>query len=206
MAGQSGVEWVGGLLFAVGMMLMMNEAVSPGLGVGGIVGLALHIGCFLPGVLVGATPWAVLLLVAVGGALMLMDSFITGFGPLAAVGLVLLLVSLWIAADGPTEFFFTLCGCAVLVVLSLPVTLHRLPRTRMMRKIRLDDTVAPEQPARALPATGRTGSAVTDLKPQGIVRIDGERVPARAAQFIEKGAPVRVTGRSSGSITVERIQ
>lgn len=58
MAGQSGVEWVGGLLFAVGMMLMMNEAVSPGLGVGGIVGLALHIGCFLPGVLVGATPWA----------------------------------------------------------------------------------------------------------------------------------------------------
>lgn len=204
-AGQSGVEWIGGLLFAVGMMLLMNEAVSPGLGASGVIGVALHMGCFLPGVLSGATPWAVLLLAAVGGALMLMDSFITGFGPLAAIGLVLLLLSLWIAADGLAQFFFTLCGCAVLTALSLPVTLHRLPRTRMMQKIRLDDTLTPEQPAQALPAPGQMGVAVTDLKPQGIVRIGEERCPARAAAFIEKGAPVRVTGSAAGAVTVERI-
>ena len=42
-AGQSGVEWIGGLLFAVGMMLLMNEAVSPGLGASGVIGVALGI-------------------------------------------------------------------------------------------------------------------------------------------------------------------
>ena len=206
MAGQSGVEWIGGLLFAIGMMLLMNEAVSPGLGAGGVIGVALHMGCFLPGVLSGATPWAVLLLAAVGGALMLMDSFVTGIGPLAVTGLVLLLLSLWIAADGPNQFFFTLCACAVLTVLSLPLTLHRLPSTRTMQKIRLDDTVAPVQPDQALPAPGEKGVAVTDLKPQGIVFIEEERYPARADGFIEKGAPVRVTGSLGGRITVQRIK
>ena len=203
MAGQSGVEWFGGLLFAVGMMLLLNEAVSPGLGASGVVGVALHMGCFLPGVLSGATPWLVLLLAAAGGALMLMDSYITGFGPLAAIGLVLLLLSLWIAADGLSEFFYTLCACAVLTALSLPLTLHRLPRTRMMQKISLNDTLKP--PAQALPEAGETGTALTDLKPQGFVRIGEERCPARAVDFIEKGTPVRVTGSANGCITVERI-
>ena len=73
----------------------------------------------------------------------------------------------------------------------------------MTQKLSPNDT--PEPPAQTLPEAGETGTALTDLKPQGFVRIGEERCPARAAAFIEKGAPVRVIGSTSGCITVERI-
>jgi membrane-bound serine protease (ClpP class) len=53
---------------------------------------------------------------------------------------------------------------------------------------------------------GRTGEAVTDLRPAGTVMIDGELYDARATEgFIEKGEIVKAIKYQYGQLNVRRV-
>ncbi|MCB1236941.1 MAG: hypothetical protein KDM91_17870 [Verrucomicrobiae bacterium] len=78
---------------------------------------------------------------------------------------------------------------------------HRLPFTREMV---LKETLAgagTDRPADR--RIGQVGEALTDLRPSGRVRIEGERVDAVAESgVIEKGAAVRVVGTDMSGVIV----
>ncbi len=57
--------------------------------------------------------------------------------------------------------------------------------------------------ARQLAMVGQTGKAVTDLRPIGVVEIDGRRFDATAeVGLIDRGAPIRVTGADGMQLRV----
>lgn len=71
--GQPGLDWIAAALFAVGLTLLIGDAVIPGLGPGGVIGLICQIACFAPDLVGGSSAWSVLALAALGSALLLVD-------------------------------------------------------------------------------------------------------------------------------------
>lgn len=206
LSGGAGIEPVAGALFAVGVMLLILEAVGPGLGAGGFLGAGCALASFLPDALSGSEPLWTVVLAGLGGALMLLDARAAGFGALGWAGLALLIAALGLGAASVRQFLFTLCGAAALSAAALPVALLRLPRSAAMAKIQLDERIetGTGRAARVLPEPGARGRARGDLKPRGTVEIAGERYEARAERFLEKGAAVRVVRREGETLVVER--
>lgn len=206
LSGGAGIEPIAGALFAVGVMLLLVEAVGPGLGAGGFLGAGCALASFLPDAAAGSEPWLTVVLAGLGGALMLLDSRAAGFGAFGWVGLALLIAALGLGASTVQQFLFTLCGAAALSAAAVPVMLLRLPHSAAMAKIQLDERLetGTGRAARTLPEPGARGRACGDLKPRGPVEIAGERYEARAERFLEKGAAVRVVRREGETLVVER--
>ena len=93
--GQPGLDWIAAALFAVGLTLLIGDAVIPGLGPGGVIGLICQIACFAPDLVGGSSAWSVLALAALGSALLLVDGRFAGVGPIGVLGAGLLLAALW---------------------------------------------------------------------------------------------------------------
>ena len=94
LSGGAGIEPIAGALFAVGVMLLLVEAVGPGLGASGFLGAGCALASFLPDAAAGSEPWLTVVLAGLGGALMLLDSRAAGFGAFGWVGLALLIAAL----------------------------------------------------------------------------------------------------------------
>ena len=208
LSGGAGIELVSGLLFALGAMLLVVDALGPGLGVSGFIGTGCLTACFLPDAIAGSVSWGLVALAGVGCALLLLDSRFAGLGPLGWLGIGLLVVTLGVAAVNARQFLYTLCAAVVLITIAMPVTLARLPRSRLMNRIQLNETLESSgvQADCALPAVGSEGIACGDLRPRGWVEIEGERHEACAAFYIEKGACVRVTRCEGRILYVERAE
>jgi membrane-bound serine protease (ClpP class) len=67
--------------------------------------------------------------------------------------------------------------------------------------------------ARSLPVatgaqgmTGLAGVALTELQPEGLIRVRGETWKARAARGVAAGGAVRVTGMKGLELSVEPVE
>lgn len=206
LSGEAGIGIISGMLFAVGTMLLMIEALSPGLGFEGFGGVACHLACFAPDVLSGNASWGVMILAACGCVLLLLESRFVGIGVLGWLGVALLLGALWMATINVMQFVYTLCASAVMSGIAVPIAISHLPNSKIMTKIALCDTLEGSgMQQKQLPDVGVEGVVFSDLKPHGIVCIQGERYAANAKEFIQKDMPVRVVEHDSNVLYVERI-
>ncbi|MCA1784748.1 MAG: serine protease, partial [Desulfobacteraceae bacterium] len=74
------------------------------------------------------------------------------------------------------------------------------------KKLSRTEGVASQSPEMAL-WQGKQGDAVTDLRPSGMVMIDGKRLDAVTdGEYVEAGARVVVTLVSGNRIVVDKIQ
>lgn len=205
LSGSAGIEPIAGLLFALGTMLLIAEAVGPGLGASGFLGAGCAVASFLPDAAAGSEPWLTVVLAGLGGALMLLDARIAGFGPLGWAGAVALVAALGLASATILQFLYTLLGAAALSAAAVPVVLSRLPHSPTMERIQLRESLAGTGRADcAPPEPGAQGRACGDLRPRGAVEIAGVRYEARAERFVEKNAPVRVVRVEGRTVVVER--
>lgn len=203
--GQPGLDWIAAALFAVGLTLLIGDAVIPGLGPGGVIGLICQIACFAPDLVGGSSAWSVLALAALGSALLLVDGRFAGVGPIGVLGAGLLLAALWQTAQDITAFLLTLCASAVMTGIAIPLQLARLPESKTMKKIQLHArSEVPEQSADELPQVGALGVARTDLRPVGTVEIAEKRYEAVSAQHLRCGEAVRVTAVQGRRLRVEK--
>ena len=101
-------------------------------------------------------------------------------------------------------------------VILLPVAigfgLKILPRTPFGRRLLLQAPQPADEPNNTEPSekerfTGQTGVALSDLRPTGIARIDGERVDVVAGgRYIVKGTDLVVSTVQGNRIVVEECQ
>lgn len=159
LSGGAGIEPIAGALFAVGVMLLLVEAVGPGLGASGFLGAGCALASFLPDAAAGSEPWLTVVLAGLGGALMLLDSRAAGFGAFGWVGLALLIAALGLGAATVQQFLFTLCGAAALSAAAVPVMLLRLPHSAAMAKIQLDERLETGTGRAAGPCRARRAGA-----------------------------------------------
>ncbi|RPJ15128.1 MAG: nodulation protein NfeD [Deltaproteobacteria bacterium] len=206
------------LLISIGMLGIIMEIRTPGLGMLGVLGIASLALFFWGHWLVHLAGWEELLLVGAGIALLVVEIFITpGFGVTGALGIVALLsgLSLSLFGAGVTwEFVLRAVGRVVvsllLAIIGSLVMLRFLPRLPFGRRLILETELlsgagggsAPENDRMWL---GKSGTALSPLRPAGSAEIEGERVDVvSVGEFIEPGVPIVVTHVDGNRIVVRR--
>ena len=208
---------VSSLLMTIGMLGLLVEIRTPGFALPGVIGL-LSLGLFFWGHwIVQLAGWEELLLIFGGVILLALEIFIIpGFGVAGAGGIIALGAGLGMAlvgAGATTSVILAAFGrVAISVLLALAgglALLRLLPRVPFGRRLVLDTEMGAERGYTSPPESdqrqlGRTGIALSPLRPAGVAEIDGTRVDVVSdGGFIEAGAAIEVT-RVEGNRVVVR--
>ncbi len=185
---------VAAVLLAVGVLGLLIEALTPGFGVPGLVGLAALALYFLGGYLAGMSGALEVLLFFGGVLLLLAEIFlIPGFGVAGVAGIAAILASIYFTFGNQTLY---VASVAVLIVAAgLFLAFRYLPRTRAGRALVLESAIAGEAPPeeKLRPLEGAVGKALTPLRPAGVAQFGERKVDVVAeGEFIERGSTVRV--------------
>ena len=210
---------VSSLLVSVAMIGIIVEVRTPGFGIPGALGLS-SLGLFLWGHwLVNLAGWEELLLATAGILLLLVEAFIIpGFGVAGVLGILALLAGLILSTVGEGSTVQAIIGAAsrlgvslVIAIIASLFILRYLPKTRVGRHLVLSTGLTAEsgftsEPLEEHNLVGKTGTAVSTLRPSGIANIDGKRIDVVSdGEFIEPGESVRVDHVDGNRVVVRRI-
>ena len=207
---------ISGLLLTLGGLGLLVEIRTPGFGVPGIAGL-ICLGLFFWGhrLLNISADYAALAFI-LGVVLLLIELFvIPGFGIAGIGGIVLMFGSVFFVFRNAYKLetaLFTL-SLSIILAFALAIALYNiLPKTRTWNHLVLDAAMdagsgfhsAPREDFRAY--IGKTGVALTPLRPAGTVRIDDKRLDVvTAGDFIVRETPVKIISVEGSKIFVEAI-
>jgi len=210
---------VSSLLMSLGLLGIMVEIRTPGFGLPGAVGM-LALGLFFWAQwIVQLAGWEELLLVVAGTALMAAEIFvIPGFGLAGIAGILALAGGLGLALVGagatPSVLLNALGQVSVSILLALGAglaVLRWLPHLPFGRQLVLNTEMhaqagyasPPDEDHRML---GRTGTALSPLRPAGMAEIDGARVDVVSdGTFIDAGTAIAVTRVDGNRVVVRPV-
>jgi membrane-bound serine protease (ClpP class) len=220
------------LLFIVGIMALYMELKAPGFGIPGALAIVCFALFFSASAIAGiATELEVILFLLGVGLLALEVLVIPGFGVPGLAGVGLIIASLYMSSikfglpssdrpwevEGFLDWLLAFGGSVIASVLGMVVIARILPHTAIGRKLIL----APEGPAGSMGLTatgsgriteiaalaGKTGTAVSDLRPAGRIEIDDEPWDAvTEGDFVESGAEITVIEVRGNRIVVKGIE
>ena len=209
---------VSSLLMTIGMLGLLVEIRTPGFAIPGTIGV-LSLGLFFWGHwLVQLAGWEELLLVSIGLVLLALEVFVlpgTTIAGLAGVVALAFGLGLTLVGAGATvSAVITALGrVALSLLLALAgslVFLRVLPRLPFGRRLVLGTDMDAHEGYVSAPDSdrqwlGRTGTAVSPLRPAGIADLDGARVDVVSdGAFIDAGSPIAVTRVDGNRIVVRR--
>ena len=207
---------VSSLLMTVGLLGILVEIRTPGFAVPGTIGV-LFLGLFFWGQwIVQLAGWEELLLVMLGVVLLGVELLvIPGFGVAGFAGIVALVAGLGMALVGAGATAAAIVGAlgrvAISILLALGgglLLLRFLPNLPFGRRLVLETEMRAEtgyssEPAADHQALGRTGTALSPLRPSGVAELDGARVDVVSdGRFIDAGAAVEVIRVDGNRIVV----
>lgn len=211
---------VSSLLMTVGLLGILVEIRTPGFAVPGTIGV-LCLGLFFWGQwLVQLAGWEELLLVVLGVVLLGLELLvIPGFGVAGIAGIIALVAGLGLALVGAGATGAVVIGAlgqvAISILLALGgglLLLRFLPSLPFGRRFVLDTEMRAEagyssEPVADHRALGRTGTAISPLRPAGVAEVDGARLDVVSdGSFIEAGAPVEIIRVEGNRIVVRALR
>jgi membrane-bound serine protease (ClpP class) len=208
------------LLMTVGVLGIIVELRTPGLGVPGALGITSLALFFWGHWLVRLAGWEEILLVGIGVLLLAVEIFVTpGFGLTGILGIVALITGLTLSLVGAGATAAIIVGAIARVAVSLlialgasVVLLRFLPKLPFGRRLILDtglgaDTGYASAPPGDRQWLGKQGTAMSPLRPAGIADIDGKRVDVVSqGEWIDTGAPIDVIRVEGNRIVVRRAR
>jgi membrane-bound serine protease (ClpP class) len=210
---------VSSLLMTVGLLGLLVEIRTPGFGAPGAIGL-LTLGLFFWGHwLVQLAGWEELLLVSIGVLLIALELFVIPGVSVAGIGGIVALVAglgmSLVGAGATVSVIVSALGrVAISILLAMAgalALLRFLPRLPFGRRLVLETGMQADLGYVSTPDSdrhwlGRSGTAVSPLRPAGIAEIDGVRVDVVSdGGFVEAGTPVEVTRVDGNRIVVRRL-
>ena len=207
---------ISGLLLTLGGLGLFVEIRTPGFGVPGIAGLTC-LGLFFWGhrLLNISADYAAIAFI-IGVALLLIELFvIPGFGIAGIAGIGLMLGSVFFVFRSAYNFetaMFTLSS-SIILAFALAIALsYLLPKTRAWNHLVLSAAMDSGSGFHSAPRedfqgyVGKTGIALTPLRPAGTVRVDDARLDVvTAGDFIVRDTPVKIINVEGSKIFVEAI-
>ncbi len=215
------------VLQSILMLMMLGglyfELQTPGVGFPGLMavfGAALFFG---PHYMLGlAESWEIAIFV-LGVILLLLEIFvIPGFGVAGIAGIVLVVVSLVFGLIGNVGFDFPSGGAVTTSIVTMAVTLvllvllivslaRVLPRSQHFGQLVLAPELSSElgytSADSPVELNGRTGRAITPLRPAGAIEIDGERVDViTSGEYIPAGTMVRIVSTRGSRVEVRPVE
>ena len=144
----------------------------------------------------------------VGSALIVVEAFVPGFGVAGISGIILEIIAICCCWNryGTVTALLALLGVLVLIGLAVFISYRSAVNGRLSKSHLVlsatetaAETSAPDQ------WIGKEGVTVTALRPAGQVEVEGTRLNAASSgDFIEKGAPVLITGTEGSRCVVRR--
>jgi membrane-bound serine protease (ClpP class) len=219
------------ILILVGLVMIFMELQSPGFGIPGTIAVVAFLLVFGSSALLGKVGSLELILFVLGLALLAVEIFVLpGFGAAGISGLVLIGLSLVFSMQDfvipRVDWEWGLMGRNVLVVIiSLIAAISGIaaiallgPKTKLFDKITLNTQIS-ETASEGGGWTsdgsvvsdyktllGKTGTAVTTLRPIGKAELDGETYQVEAdGVFIEGGTEIKVTKIQGNTIIVRSV-
>ncbi|HXW06841.1 MAG TPA: NfeD family protein [Vicinamibacterales bacterium] len=206
------------VLMTVGLLGILVEIRTPGFGIPGVIGLLSFAVLFWGHWIVQLAGWEELLLVAAGTLLIAAEVFvIPGFGVAGIAGIVALVAGLGMTLVGEGATTSIVIGAlgrvAVSVLFAIGgalVLLRVLPHLPYGRQFVLNEDMNAGLGYATAPETdrswlGRTGTAVSPLRPAGIAEIAGTRLDVVSdGGFIEALTVIEVTRVDGNRIVVRR--
>ncbi len=210
--------YISALLLSLGGLGLFVEIRTPGFGIPGFLGL-LFIGLFFGGHMLNQIPqgWVPLLFV-VGLALILLEVFvIPGFGIAGILGLILMFGSVFYVFFMSTDDFnIALLWLSLSVILTSVLAVVAtifLPKTSPFQRFALGTVMSTDQGYHSAgdedfhSFLGKTGVALTPLRPAGTVKIDNKRIDVvTVGDFIAQNTPVKVLEVEGSKISVEALE
>jgi membrane-bound serine protease (ClpP class) len=219
------------ILIVIGLVMVFLELQSPGFGIPGTIAVVAFLLVFGSSAMLGKVGSLELILFIIGLALLAVEIFILpGFGAAGISGLVLIGISLILSMQDFViprfDWEWSLMGRnALVVVIGLILSITGIaviallgPKTKLFDKITLKTQINQtasegggwksdggiESDYNTL--LGKTGKAVTVLRPVGKAEFDGEAYQVEAdASFIEVGTDIRVTKINGNNIFVRSV-
>ena len=144
----------------------------------------------------------------IGSGLIIVEAFIPGFGVAGICGVVLEIIALrccWLL-HGTVPTLLALAGVLALIGLAVFLSYRSAMNGRLSKShLVLKDTETAAEEAKPDHWVGMEGVTVTALRPAGEIEIEGARLKAASTgDFVEKGAPVLVTGMEGDHCVVRR--
>lgn len=194
-------------LLTLGFLGLITEIKTPSFGLAGVAGvlsLALFFGSHM---IVGLAGWEDVIVFGAGLALVGVEVFlIPGFGLFGILGGIGIMAGLYLSMIGgmPLSEDFTRAGLVlsttiVLIAVSAWALIRTLPGSSRLAKSgiflleRTDRKIGYESAVTRADLVGRTGKAITDLRPSGTALFGDERIDVVSeSEWITEGTPVRV--------------
>ncbi len=212
---------ISSILIMIGFFGLFAEIKSPGWGVPGTAGVLALALFFGSSYILQLASIVEILMFLVGLGLILLEVFaIPGFGIAGIGGILLIIASLFLALVGADPFLdmravsmaiIQLTVALVLSIILIIVLAKFLPRTNMFKKFVLSVEEKSEEGfvshSTSEELVGKTGKALTDLRPSGTAEIDGKRVDVVTdSEFIEKGSRIEVVEVEGIRVVVKEIK
>lgn len=209
------------------MLMMMGglyfELQSPGVGFPGMIAAVGAAAFFGPHYLLGLVEsWEIVLFV-IGVVLLLAEIFVLpGFGIAGITGLTAVLLALGFSLIGNIGFSFpsgqaissavlTLASSLVMLVIAMFSLGRMLPRSERFGQLILEPTLAANTGHTSAMThvewMGKTGEAITDLRPSGTVEIEEDRIDVvTSGEYIEKGTAIEVVSVEGARVRVRAMR
>ena len=144
----------------------------------------------------------------IGSGLIIVEAFIPGFGVAGISGVILEIIALrccWLRY-GTMPTLLALAGVLLLIGLAVFISYRSALNGRLSKShLVLNQTESAAEESKPDRWIGMEGVTVTALRPAGQIEIEGSRLNAASeGDFIEKGAPVLVTGMEGDHYVIRR--
>ena len=210
--------YISALLLSLGGLGLLVEIRTPGFGIPGFLGL-LFIGLFFGGHMLNQVSlWVVMLIFVLGLALIVVEVFvIPGFGITGIVGLFLILGSVFYTFFSETgDFSIALFWLSISIILTCALAILAtifLPKSSPFQRFALSTVMSADQGYHSAGINdfqgfiGKTGVALTPLRPAGTARIENRRLDVvTVGNFIDENTPIRVLEVEGSKISVETLE
>ena len=211
MAGWLSNPAVKSALLTLIFLAIMTEIKTAGLGIAALVGLGAVLLFFASQWLSGLAGWVEIVLFVAGAVLIVVEIWTPGMGIFGLGGIICILASFFLTLGGDLTALNLMAVSLVMAVVIFLIIVKRLPSSRLWARLVLQDaetTTAGYVSSETYDAyLGRTGVALTLLRPAGVIDIDGTHLDVVSeAQYVPAGTKVKVVSVSGNRVVVRPVQ
>ena len=202
--------YISTLLLTIGFIGMVIEIFTPGFGIGGTISIIAFGLFFGSNIILGYSEWTSLAIFIIGFVLLIIEVIIPGFGLPGISGIILIITGTILAMGTITSALVSL-SVAIIITAIITILLikfgHKSPHLEnvVLNTQQKDDegylsTITQDK------YLGKTGITISELRPSGIIEIDGRRLDALSeGVFIPKGTTIKVVRVEGSKIIVRRV-
>ncbi len=199
------------ILITIGIAALAIEVMTPGFGVAGIISILAFALFFGGHIVAGLAGREVVLLFLLGVVLLLIEALLPNFGVVGLAGIGVIIASVVMTAESPGSGLRMLAMALFLAVLIILASYRYLKKTGLWSQIVLQFAETREQgyvgPGDASHLVGKTGRALTPLRPAGVAEINGKRVDVVSeGGFVAQATEIKVVATEGTRIVVRPLE